>query len=321
MFGLERASSAAEVVFAEQYSSAVRKLQSLDHAKSAVKPGGGALNLPRLPRPGAPGRVSLSAIAKVAAAGVVTVSATSTVDQVLSLDLLPSFPPDVLEDVRSSASPLASHIDPHMIPAMIIIDLISVGSKLWESSQNLTQMLKRRLPHGEKTSAKSPSHAMKTTSDSVNSDLKKSGSPPFGVRDFMDLIIQYVFQGTSEAHTEVAERFLKKGFNEALLTGTQPLNPMVLRNYAHVIVDIDRCIKRGLKALLDSKKQETMSLLQAVRSSNQGGAPKSEKPVIRQAVKHLMMSIVKNVPAEGIGSYLLRYGLSIYFGLHLFSIL
>ena len=81
MFNLEREPEATEVVFAEQYQSAVKKLQSLDsrstekfHSSAASTKLKHGLSKP-----------SLSTIASVAAAGVASVSATSTVDQVCKI--------------------------------------------------------------------------------------------------------------------------------------------------------------------------------------------------------------------------------------------
>ena len=81
MFSLEKEPEAAEVMFAEQYQSAVKKLQSLD-SRSAEKFHQTAATAK--PKPGM-SKPSLSAIACVAAAGVASVSATSTVDQVCVL--------------------------------------------------------------------------------------------------------------------------------------------------------------------------------------------------------------------------------------------
>ena len=76
MFNMEKTPEAAEVVFAEQYQSAVKKLQSLDsrsNERSGRTTAKTKLGL---------GKPSMSTIASVAAAGIASVSATSTVDQV-----------------------------------------------------------------------------------------------------------------------------------------------------------------------------------------------------------------------------------------------
>ncbi len=85
MFGLEKEPGAAEVVFAEQYQAAVKKLQSLDSQSSAKQPP--TVSMVTSPSQGLK-KPSLSAIASVAAAGVASVSATSTVDQVWTIFLI-----------------------------------------------------------------------------------------------------------------------------------------------------------------------------------------------------------------------------------------
>lgn len=85
MFSLEKEPEAAEVIFAEQYQSAVKKLQSLD-SRSRDKPTP-QTSVSTKPKVGST-RPSLSTIASVAAAGVASVSATSTVDQVFDYNLI-----------------------------------------------------------------------------------------------------------------------------------------------------------------------------------------------------------------------------------------
>lgn len=79
MFNMEKTPEAAEVVFAEQFQSAVKKLQSLDSRSNERS--GSTSTKTKLGL----GRPSMSTIASVAAAGIASVSATSTVDQVCML--------------------------------------------------------------------------------------------------------------------------------------------------------------------------------------------------------------------------------------------
>ena len=78
--------------------------------------------------------------------GVVSVTSTSAVDQVLSASRLPTFSQQTVESVRESCSQLAPHIDNEFVPAMIVFDLAIVSCRTWDASLKLLEMSQSRLP-------------------------------------------------------------------------------------------------------------------------------------------------------------------------------
>ncbi len=82
---MEDSPLAKESTFPDQYLSAIRRLQSQDFPQSVSS---GLTSGSRSSRIKA-GRGNLSAIAKVAAAGLSSMSASTVLDQVLALESLP----------------------------------------------------------------------------------------------------------------------------------------------------------------------------------------------------------------------------------------
>lgn len=165
MFNLEGSPMAAEMSFAEQYQSAVRKLQSQSARSLQHQHSSGPVTTTR-PKVGL-GKTNLSAIASVAAVGVASMSAVSAVDQILSLTTLPSFPPEVTAGLQHGGSAHGSHVQQDNIPAMIVLDLACAGCKTLNSSVNLLEAARGRLPSGTKADLSSAADVL---FDSVSPD-------------------------------------------------------------------------------------------------------------------------------------------------------
>ncbi len=177
---------------------------------------------------------------------------------------------------------------------MIILDLACASSKSWDSSLNMLEMAKNRIP---KVGATTPV-----------SELPSSSVVPsvIGVKNFLDGAVQLVKLGLSpEGSSEVLERYYKRSLSVVLQTGTLPTKVADLKTYSVIMTELDKGLKRVDRAVHEARKNETRQLLLQGKDE-MAAVTVGEKPVVRGAMKHLMMTLSKQAPYGGLTSHLLK---------------
>ncbi len=79
---------------------------------------------------------------------------------------------------------------------------------------------------------------------------------------------------------------------------------------AGLFLELEKNIKRAERAQEDAKKWETHKLIQSTQQQWEGASDKPvvthEKPLVRIAIKHLMLAMKKLCPAEGVAGRMLK---------------
>ena len=275
-----------EVVFGEKYQIALNKLHQIDQSASTLP---SSKSRPRLAftRPG------ISAIAKVAAAGVASVTGTSVVDQVLSSATLPSLPTEILEELElKSPSALSGLIRQEHVSAMIVLDLAVVGPKAWESSHNLMEMAEKRLPAVDRKVSD-----VYLNKEPTETETKKSSTVK-GIVGMLNLMLARLALGTSDlamTNPEVSEKYYKLSANQFLLNAILPVGAKELKAYIASQIDLRKVVGKVEKALGDIGQSE-----RRIDDSGKKTPLGHEKPVVRIAMKHLLKTFEKHLPPEGI---------------------
>ena len=279
MFDMED-NIAAELTFANVYSSAVKKIQ-LEDSRMHVHA-----------TPAKTKRTGLGAIANAAAAAVASMGVTATVDQVLGLSNLPNFGVDVTPELKQRAPLLAAQIADENLPGFILLDLACGASLSWQSAVDLLGMAKKRLPLDgavhERHGHSPPTHVV------------------LGAFGFLRNTLSLLDVGNAEMHS--SSRFFKKSANLALRTGTQTLDGAQLRLYVTTMARVESALNHLLGVVAESRRRNSLIFAddEAMVTSTQCVQSGQRKPVLTLAMKELITVCQQCLPAEGITAFLRR---------------
>lgn len=299
MYSIEGSLNASEVMFAEQFASAVRKLQAQDSQQTQVAVAKARSDTLKQPTKslGVLSKPSLNTIANKAALGISSMSVSSVVDQLLSLSSLPSFPAVAAPDLPESVC-IAKHINHANVPAMIVLDLACVAPKTYNSSSTLLEMAKRRLDDSEQIQ-KSQSRSRRTSSSKQATPATTPQLP--GIHGFTKKMYGSFWENISKyaESDENYPRLMNRSLCTALTTVTSPLDSELLKIYSSAVAMLDKELKRGVSAmqLVDKESRQ---------DENKAGVVRSKKPVMRMTVKALIEGCRRYLPPQGLQHIMIK---------------
>lgn len=324
MLKLEDRSQSIEVDFTQGYNKAVKKLQGLNigaqgHVTKATKPG----------------KMSMKALASVAAVGVATVSVTTIADELLSSSKLPRIP-----HPRSRVTipaKLQLCFQQENCPTLILFDLFCTACRTWEMCNNMVDVLKIKQP------ALSDVQLINSEMKEQDNDLESTKSVRIDqkMKSILDVVKQYenVLQLGAENETshhhgqnDVLVALYKHSIQTFLQTVTLSLNPSNCLKYANFVYSmrvklekVDQMFKTFGKMPLEgymhgSTKTSPRSMSSPRTSPRTSPKPSptgreniTDKPVIHTAMKSLIQAMEKDLPQGGLCQLYLRYLLHIFY--------
>ena len=196
---------------------------------------------------------------------------------------------------------------------MIILDLACGGSSSYESSSSLVNMAHQRL----ETSTPSSSPAASTATGSSEffqlgtkegdvATSKKTGVTTTsltipGIQGFVDDLMKWRKLGGVENLSEPLSRYYETSLQKCMLSVTRPTDATKLKAVAMCAQELEKALRKA-----DSSFEEFR--LQQQRYSELGDdGTEGIKPIIRIAMRYLIVACQKHLPAEGITAFLLRW--------------
>lgn len=292
--------------FAQQYSVAVRKLQSLNI--------GSQKNVPSKP-----GQLSMKALGSVAAAGVATVSVSSVAEELLSIPKLPKLPK--VKSQTLHAPKLEQCFRQESCPSMILFDLLCCGCRSWEMCNNMIDTIKsKKITHDNKKTAKTGTDK----SDKVSSRLRN-------IWDLTDLFEKLLHQGADVdgGHKQFSMKnvlltYYKHSIQDLLKTATIPLYPEYCEAYARLLTDLKVSVDKVEHAFQAYGKLPMEGAIHKQEKSGLHGSPNSQrsprsspskpgephmsdKPLIHNAMKGLIGVLQQDLPPGGVVKLFIRY--------------
>lgn len=313
---LEDRPEAVEVSFAQRYTSAVKKLHSLN------------LGLQRT-APANPGQLSLKALGSVAAAGVATVSVSSVADELLSLQKLPKIPHPKCQVVQTSK--LDRCFKQENCPSMILFDLLCTGCRSWEMCNNMIDAIRsRRTNNGSEKSDNRKTRSHSERGDKVSHRLKDLWEITEQFETLLQLGLDLDGHQKQFCINNVLHTFYKHSIQALLKTATIPIYSENANMYAKLLTDlkfsIDKVehvfqiygklplegqIHKSPKTSPYSSPNSRGSPRASPSSPNSRGSPRvspsksgdafpSDKPVIHNAMKNLIGVLQNDLPPGGL---------------------
>ncbi|KAJ8309027.1 hypothetical protein KUTeg_013901 [Tegillarca granosa] len=314
MLKLEDRSQSVEVDFTLVYNKAVKKLQGLNigahgHGTKVTKPG----------------KMSMKALASVAAVGVATVSVTTIADELLSSSKLPRIPHP--KSRVTIPAKLQLCFQQENCPTLILFDLFCTACRTWEMCNNMVDVLKIKQP--KLSDLQLTNIDMKEQENDLEST--KSVRIDQKMKSILDVVKQYenVLQlgaenESSQHHhgqNDVLVALYKHSIQTFLQTGTLSLNPSHCLKYADFVCSmriklekVDYMFKTFGKMPLEgymygSSKTSPRSISSPKTSpkpSPTGKEGLTDKPVIHTAMKSLIQAMEKELPQGGLSQLYLR---------------
>ncbi|XP_062609221.1 zinc finger FYVE domain-containing protein 26-like [Saccostrea cucullata] len=304
---LDDTPQAKEVKFAELFSKCSKKLQQLPSGQSqAVKPG----------------KLSMKGLASVAAAGVATVSVNSVAEEILSEKGLPTIPcPKSRHVIPVKYSELFDQNNVHM---MILFDMLCTSCKSWETCNSLIDIIK------SKFKIKPQKGTVSNGEEKKKFDHRIQGIPSLIIK--FESLLQLggdMDLTTTLSHKETLSMLYKHSIQTFLQTATLPLLRDDCLTYAVMLIEMKKVIdktehafqqhgkmplegyihkpQRGSSEFSPSKVSPRTSPQTSPRPSPKSEDPtQTDKPVLHNAMKHLIHVMQKEVPKGGMCTVMTR---------------
>ncbi|OWF55424.1 Zinc finger FYVE domain-containing protein 26 [Mizuhopecten yessoensis] len=300
---LEARPEVAEVSFSQSYSEAVRKLHGLNigsHKNS-------------VPKSSKPGRSNMKALASVAAAGVATVSISGVAEKLLSQPNLPSVPS--CRTWGSLPAKVEWTFQQENGEVMILFDLLCIGCRTWEMCNNMIDSIKVQLKE-KPGSSRSTVGRNEVGGKEHGEEGKRSRQ-----KDLRDMVLQFerILQlGTgvdimtpSPGQQEISTALYKHSIQTFLQTATLPLSPDHCKLYAHLTLDVKKCLSNVESAFIlaerspvdgspSKKRKESASSVSSQASPKKNEQVQPERPAIHSTMKQLLQTLGRDLPLGGL---------------------
>lgn len=312
MLKLDDKPEIVEVNFAQSFTSAVKKLHSLNLGTQKT-----------VANPTKPGQLSMKALGSMAAAGVATVSVSSVADELLSLPKLPTIPHPKCQIIHTSR--LDRCFNQENCSAMILFDLLCTGCRSWETCNNMIDAIKsqKTVNRPEKSDSKKFGKANSERGDRILNRLKDIWDISNQFETLLQQGADLVGNPKEFGVRNVLSSFYKHSIQALLKIATVPLYPEDCTLYARLLSDLKVSIDKVEnvfqfygKLPLDGpihKSQKSSPKTSPYTSPSSKSSPKSspgihsDKPVIHIAMKNLISVLQNDIPPGGLVHLFIRY--------------
>lgn len=293
LFNLESSPEGIEVRFSEPYLAASKKLHNL----------GGISRQRSIPKVKS-GKLSISALASVAAAGVATASVVNITDELLRSTNLPSLP--MPKDLSSLVPSVSKHFKPELVSAMILFDLACSSCKTWDVCNNMLDVVKAHVPQPP---------TLDVLNTQGNEPRRPNDDGMVGFQQFLSDTETRVHLGnapTSINDDHTSSPF-KQSIQEYLTLASQSLSCNGLRQMIHSSSEIHKAVTRVENTFMEHKReifthspQLSGSSGGLSRENSPRSSPKSlrkstkpEQPPVHNAMKQLILVLEQQTPPGG----------------------
>ena len=239
---------------------------------------------------------------------------SNTAEQLLGLTIQPALHHRSGDIYSLLKPPLNQHINPDLIPAMIVLDLACSSSTTWESSGVLLDVAMRRLPSHLKQGkmAASGSHErdlMEPPSVLYTQSSKKDTKPLCALKGIMGVLerLSTLVQSCS-SKPEVMGNVTShcSGINTCLNTGVAPLDAESCTILYLALKELESALQKTQVAL------KSFTLLSDGRERSRGHHGRTgreqdaKRPSLRTAFKNLVTQCSKATVKNGLMQYIVR---------------